>query len=198
MSVYFSFPVCSGPRSYQCDSRVDSGCPTRGVWEGPGWTGSGLPSKYIARPPNSYGPVRMSKDVLTDVLVSRRHGWMLRGRRICYSMHAVQSALPGCRCCRTCTFTWCDGAPRRIGCVARLEGLTPFSHGRQPAGERRARDSLADCQFHGMYLANLIVRLWLRAGRSAPCQQGRPVLGVPCGTPCKCGLWRTRSEPVLI
>jgi hypothetical protein len=33
--------------------------------------------------------------------------------------------------------------------------------------ERRARDSLADCQSHGMYLANLIVRLWMRTGRSA-------------------------------
>jgi hypothetical protein len=26
---------------------------------------------------------------------------------------------------------------------------------------------LADCQSHGMYLANLIVRLWLRTARSA-------------------------------
>jgi hypothetical protein len=31
----------------------------------------GLPSKYIARPPYTYGPVQMSKDVLTDVLVRR-------------------------------------------------------------------------------------------------------------------------------
>jgi hypothetical protein len=95
------------------------------------------------------------------------NGWMLRGRRILYSMHSVQTARPGCRCCRACTFTWCDGAPRRIGCVARLAGLTPLSRGRQPVEERRARDSLADCQSHGMYLANLIVRLWLRTGRSA-------------------------------
>jgi hypothetical protein len=95
------------------------------------------------------------------------NGWMLRGRRIWYSMHSVQSARPGSRCCRACTFTWCDGAPRRIGCIARPAGPTPRSRGRRPVEERRARDSLADCQPHGMYLANLIVRLWLRTGRSA-------------------------------
>jgi hypothetical protein len=95
------------------------------------------------------------------------NGWMLRGRRIWYSMHSVQSARPGCRCCRACTFPWCDDAPRRIGCVARLAGPTPLSRGRRSVEERRARDSLADCQSHGMYLANLIVRLWLRTGRSA-------------------------------
>jgi hypothetical protein len=33
--------------------------------------------------------------------------------------------------------------------------------------ERRAGDSLAACQSHGMYLANLIVRLWVRRGRSS-------------------------------
>jgi hypothetical protein len=95
------------------------------------------------------------------------NGWMLRGRRIWYSMHSVQSARPGCRCCRTCTLTWCDGAPRRIGCVARRKGPIPLSRGRRPVEERRARDSLAYCQSHGMYLANLIVRLCLRTGRSA-------------------------------
>jgi hypothetical protein len=95
------------------------------------------------------------------------NGWMLRGRRIWYSMHSLQSARPGCRCCRACTFTWSDDAPRRIGCVARLAGPTPLSRGRRPVEERRARDSLADCQSHGMYLAKLFVRLWLRTGRSA-------------------------------
>jgi hypothetical protein len=95
------------------------------------------------------------------------NGWMLRGRRIWYSMYSVQSARPGCRCCRACTFTRCDGAPRRIGFVARLAGPTPVPHVRRPVEERKARDSLADCQSHGMYLANLIVRLWLRTGRSA-------------------------------
>jgi hypothetical protein len=46
--------------------------------------------------------------------------------------------------------------------------------------ERRARDSLADCQSHGMYLANLIVRLWLRTGRSAHASKvGQLALGVP-------------------
>jgi hypothetical protein len=95
------------------------------------------------------------------------NGWMLRGRRIWYSMYFVQCARPGCRCCRACTFTWCDDAPRRIGCVARLAGPTPLSRGRRPVEERRARDSLADCQSHGMYFANLIVRLRLRTGRSA-------------------------------
>jgi hypothetical protein len=95
------------------------------------------------------------------------NGWILRGRRIWYSMHSVQSARPGCRCCRACTFTLCDGAPRRIGCVAQLAGPTPLSRGRPPVEARRARHSLADCQSHGVYLANLIVRLWLRTGRSA-------------------------------
>jgi hypothetical protein len=37
------------------------------------WTWS--PIEYIARPPFTNGPVRMSKDVLTDVLVYRRK-WM--------------------------------------------------------------------------------------------------------------------------
>jgi hypothetical protein len=64
-----------GPRSYLCDSRVESGRPTRGVYKGHCWTGRGLPSKNIARPPFTYGPVRMSKDDLTDVLVRRRQ-WM--------------------------------------------------------------------------------------------------------------------------
>jgi hypothetical protein len=92
---------------------------------------------------------------------------MLRRRRIWYSMHSVQSARHGCRCCRACTFTWCDGAPRRIGYVARLAGPTPLSRGPTPLEERRARDSLADSQSHGMYLANLIVRDRQRTGRSA-------------------------------
>jgi hypothetical protein len=58
-------------------------------------------------------------------------------------------------------------APRRIGRVARLAGPTPLSRGRRLVEDRRARDSLAVRQPHGMYLANLIVRLWLRTGRSA-------------------------------
>jgi hypothetical protein len=84
---------------------------------------------------------------------------MLRGRRIWYSMHSVQSARPGCRCCRACSFTWCESAPRRISCVARLAGPTPRSRGRWAVEKRRARDSLADCHSHGMYLAKLIARL---------------------------------------
>jgi hypothetical protein len=42
-----------------------------------------------------------------------------------------------------------------------------LSRGRRPVEERRAQDSMADFQSHGMYLANLIVRLWLRTCRSA-------------------------------
>jgi hypothetical protein len=53
-----------------------------------------------------------------------------------------------------------------FGCVARIAGPTLLSRGRWLV-ERRARDSLADCQSHGTYLANLMVRLWLRTGRSA-------------------------------
>jgi hypothetical protein len=115
------------------------------------------------------------------------NGWMLRGRRIWYSRHSVQSARPGCWCCGACTFTCCDGAPRRIGCVAQLAGPTSLSRGRRQVEERRARDSLADCQPHGMYLANLIVRHWLRTGRSAharkvgqhlACRETRRVIAV--------------------
>jgi hypothetical protein len=63
-----------------------------------------------------------------------------------------------------------------LGVIARQEELVAWrglqdrhlSHrGRRSLEERRARDSLADCQSHGMYLANLIVRLWLRTGRSS-------------------------------
>jgi hypothetical protein len=63
-----------------------------------------------------------------------------------------------------------------LGVMARQEELVAWrglqdrhlSHrGRRSVEERRARDSLADCQSHGMYLANLIVRLWLRTGRSS-------------------------------
>jgi hypothetical protein len=109
----------------------------------------------------------MSKDVLTDVLVRREHGWMLHGRRIWYSMHYVQRARPG----------W--GAAvlaHSLGVMARQEELVAWhglqdrhtpSRGRRPVVERRARDSLADGQSHGMYLANLIMRLWLRPGLSA-------------------------------
>jgi hypothetical protein len=63
-----------------------------------------------------------------------------------------------------------------FGVMARHEELVAWrglqdrhtpSRGRRPVVERRARDSSADGQSHGMYLANLIIRLWLRPGRSA-------------------------------
>jgi hypothetical protein len=74
-----------------------------------------------------------------------------------------------------------------FGCVARIAGPTPLSRGRRLVEERRARDSLADCQSHGTYLANLIVRLWLTTGHSAhaskagqhlACREARRVIAV--------------------
>jgi hypothetical protein len=120
-----------------CDSRIESGRLTRGVYEGHCWTERGLPSKDIARTSYTYGPARMSKDVLTEVLVRRGHGWMLRGRRIWYSMHSMQSARPGCRCCRACTFTWLMA--RQDELVAR-RGLQDRHLSHAGGGQRRREE----------------------------------------------------------
>jgi hypothetical protein len=68
------------------------------------------------------------------------NGWTLLGRRIWYSMHSVQSARPGCRCCHACTFTWCDGAPRRIGCVALGVGINRLTVNRSAKNLDRLTD----------------------------------------------------------